>query len=304
MTPITEVDGRRLSLSNLEKVLYPATGTTKGELLHYYANVAAPLLTHLAHRPVSFLRYPDGPDGQLFFTKNPPPGTPDWVRIADVPRSEEGKTSPQVVVDDLATLMWAANLVVEFHTHQWLAEAPGQADRLVFDLDPGAPAGVAECCAVALWLRERLAADGLDPYVKTSGSKGLHILVPLEPTASATASEYAKSLAVEAEAALPALVVHRMRRSLRPGKVFVDHSQNAAAKTTATPYTARARSEPTVSTPVTWEETEEGARAGGAGGQDRGRLLVFPLGDIPVRLERYGDLLAPLTDPERAGRLP
>lgn len=301
MTPITEVDGRRLSLSNLEKVLYPATGTTKGELLHYYARVAAPLLAHLAHRPVSFLRYPDGPDGQLFFTKNPPPGTPDWVRITDVPRSAEGKTSPQVVVDDLATLMWAANLVVEFHTPQWPAEAPAQADRLVFDLDPGAPAGVAECCAVALWLRERLVADGLDPYVKTSGSKGLHVLVPLEPTPSATVSAYARSLAVEAEAALPALVVHRMRRSLRPGKVFVDHSQNAAAKTTATPYTARARSEPTVSTPVTWEETEEGA---GAGGGDRAGLLVFLLADLPVRLERYGDLLAPLGDPGRAGRLP
>jgi bifunctional non-homologous end joining protein LigD len=301
MTPITEVDGRRLALSNLEKVLYPATGTTKGELLHYYARVAAPLLTHLTHRPVSFLRYPDGPDGQVFFTKNPPPGTPDWVRITHVPRSEEGKTSPQVVVDDLATLMWAANLVVEFHTPQWPAEAPGQADRLVFDLDPGAPAGVTECCVVALWLRERLAADGLDPYVKTSGSKGLHVLVPLEPTPSATVSVYAKSLAVEAEAALPALVVHRMRRSLRPGKVFVDHSQNAAAKTTATPYTVRARSEPTVSTPVTWEETEEGAKPRREG---RGDPLVFLLGDLPVRLERCGDLLAPLGDPGLAGRLP
>jgi bifunctional non-homologous end joining protein LigD len=301
MTPITEVEGRRLTLSNLEKVLYRATGTTKGEVLHYYARTAAPLLAHLRHRPVSFLRYPDGPDGQRFFTKNPPPGTPDWVRVAEVPRSEEGRTIPQVVVDDLATLMWAANLVVEFHTPQWRADAPAQADRLVFDLDPGPPAGTAECCAVALRLRERLAADGLGAYVKTSGSKGLHVLVPLEPTPSADVSAYAKSLAVEAEAALPALVVHRMRRSLRPGKVFVDHSQNAAAKTTATPYTLRAREEPTVSTPLTWEEVEAylaDARNGRPG------RLVFLLGDLPARLERHGDLMAPLNDPGSARPLP
>ncbi|WP_326610392.1 non-homologous end-joining DNA ligase [Streptomyces scopuliridis] len=294
MTPITEVEGRRLALSNLDKVLYTATGTTKGEVLHYYARTAAPLLAHLADRPVSFLRYPDGPDGQLFFTKNPPPGTPDWVRIAEVPR-RTADTGRQVVVEDLASLMWAANLVVEFHTHQWRADAPERADRLVLDLDPGAPATAVECCVVALWLRERLGADGLEAYVKTSGSKGLHLLVPLERAPSAEVSAYAKGLAVEAEAVMPELVVHRMRRSLRPGKVFVDHSQNAAAKTTAAPYTLRARAEPTVSTPVTWEEV--------AGCTDAGQL-VFRLGDIEGRLERYGDLLGPLTDPDSAAPLP
>ncbi|MFD5782309.1 non-homologous end-joining DNA ligase [Streptomyces sp. NPDC126933] len=294
MTPITEVEGRRLALSNLDKVLYAATGTTKGEVLHYYARTAGPLLAHLADRPVSFLRYPDGPDGQRFFTKNPPPGTPPWVRIADVPSTTAG-TSRQVVVGDLPTLMWAANLVVEFHTPQWCADEPGCADRLVFDLDPGAPATAVECCEVALWLRERLSADGLEAYAKTSGSKGLHLLVPLERAPSAEASAYAKGLAVEAETALPRLVVHRMRRSLRPGKVFVDHSQNAAAKTTATPYTLRARAEPTVSTPLTWEEVE---------GCTAAEQLVFGVNDIAGRLERYGDLLGPLTDPDRAGRLP
>lgn len=291
MTPITEVEGRRLALSNLEKVIHPATGTTKAELLHYYASTADAMLPHISDRPVSFLRYPDGPDGQMFFTKNPPPGTPSWVRTAPVPRSDD-KNARQVVVADLPSLVWAANLVVEFHTPQWTQDAPAVADRMVFDLDPGAPATVEECCTVALWLRERLAEDGFEAYVKTSGSKGLHVLVPVRPTPSGEVSAYAKSLAVEAEAALPRLALYRMARNLRPGKVFVDHSQNAAAKTTAAPYTLRARAEPTVSAPVTWEEVE--AR----------HELTFRMGDIAPRLERYGDLLAPLTDPGQARPLP
>lgn len=294
MTPIAEVEGRRIALSNLEKVLYPATGTTKGEVLHYCATSAGALLAHLANRPVSFLRYPDGPAGQRFFTKNPPPGTPSWVRRARVPRSAE-QSAEQVLVEDLATLMWAANLVVEFHTPQWQVDSPARADRIVFDLDPGEPATVVECCAAALWLRERLAADGLNAYAKTSGSKGLHLLVPLEPTPSREVSAYAKSLAVEAEAVLPHLVVHRMARALRPGKVFVDHSQNSAAKTTAAPYTLRARTEPTVSAPVSWDEVGDCAAP-----ED----LVFRIGDIAGRLERYGDLLGPLINLNRAGRLP
>ncbi|WP_371654723.1 MULTISPECIES: non-homologous end-joining DNA ligase [unclassified Streptomyces] len=294
MTPITWVEGRRIALSRLEKVLYPATGTTKGEVLHYYASVAGALLAHLHNRPVSFLRYPDGPDGQLFFTKNPPPGTPSWVTTAPVPRSEDSEAR-QVTVPDLSTLMWAANLVVEFHTPQWQADAPARADRMVFDLDPGDPATVVECCAVARWLRERLTADGLHAYAKTSGSKGLHLLVPLEPTPSERVSQYAKELAKEAEAALPDLVTHRMAKVLRPGKVFVDHSQNAAAKTTATPYTLRARERPTVSAPVSWDEVESCRRADD---------LVFLLGDMEPRLSRDGDLLGPLINLNRAGRLP
>ncbi|MEU3727102.1 non-homologous end-joining DNA ligase [Streptomyces sp. NPDC031705] len=294
MSPITMVEGRRIALSNLEKVLYPSTGFTKGEVLHYYATVADALLAHVHDRPLSFLRYPDGPDGQLFFTKNPPPGTPDWVRTTPVPRSEDERAE-QVVVSDLASLMWAANLVVEFHTPQWRAGAPAVADRLVLDLDPGPPATVVECCAAALWLRERLAADGLTAYAKTSGSKGLHLAVALEPVPSARASAYAKALAREAEADLADLVVHRMAKALRPGKVFVDHSQNAAAKTTAAPYTLRARALPTVSAPVSWAEVEACRDPSD---------LVFLADDIPPRLARDGDLLAPLTDPERAGSLP
>ncbi|MEU3687051.1 non-homologous end-joining DNA ligase [Streptomyces narbonensis] len=298
MTPITEVEGRRLALSNLDKVLHPLTGTTKGEVLHYYATVGAAILPHLSDRPVSFLRYPDGPDGQLFFTKNPPPGTPSWVSTAPVPRSDDPRAR-QVVVQDLASLMWAANLVVEFHTPQWRTSSPAVADRLVFDLDPGPPATVVDCCRVALHLRERLAADGLEAFAKTSGSKGLHLLVPVVPTPSGQVSAYARQLAVEAEAELPRLVVHRMARALRPGKVFVDHSQNAAAKTTATPYTLRARALPAVSAPVTWEEVADCA-APSAGPEK----LVFLMDDITPRLERYGELLAPLFAPERAGSLP
>ncbi|MFE6485075.1 non-homologous end-joining DNA ligase [Streptomyces sp. NPDC057757] len=293
MTPITEVEGRRLALSNLEKVLYPATGFTKGELLHYYATAAEVLLPHLRDRPMSFLRYPDGPDGQVFFAKNVPPGTPEWVTTAEVPRSEG--PARMVLVQDLPTLMWAANLVTEFHTPQWVVEAPGEADRLVLDLDPGAPATVVECCEVALWLRERLAADGIEAYAKTSGSKGLHLLAGLEPTPSGRVTEYAKELAVAAEKELPRLVVHRMTRNLRAGKVFVDWSQNAARKTTAAPYTLRARAEPSVSAPVTWEEVAECRVAS---------RLVFRAPDIAPRLEEYGDLLAPLLDGGRAGSLP
>ncbi|MFI6000007.1 non-homologous end-joining DNA ligase [Streptomyces sp. NPDC051366] len=294
MTPITMVEGRRVPLSNLHKVLYPETGFTKGEVLHYYATVAGSLLAHIHNRPVSFLRYPDGPDGQLFFTKNPPPGTPAWVKTTPVPRSED-LSAAQVVIADLPSLMWAANLVVEFHTPQWPAGSPAVADRLIIDLDPGAPATVVECCTVALWLRERLAADGLSAYAKTSGSKGMHLAVPLEPTPSDRVSAYAKGLAQEAERELPDLVLHRMAKALRPGKVFVDHSQNAAAKTTAAPYTLRARARPTVSAPVSWEEVAACRTPSD---------LVFLADDIPPRLERDGDLFGPLTDPDRARRLP
>ncbi|MEV8531009.1 non-homologous end-joining DNA ligase [Streptomyces sp. NPDC051211] len=294
MTPITSVEGRRLALSNLDKVLYPETGFTKGEVLHYYATVAGSLLAHIHNRPVSFLRYPDGPEGQLFFTKNPPPGTPTWVKTVRVPRSED-QNAEQVLVSDLPSLVWAANLVVEFHIHQWPADNPGIADRLVLDLDPGPPATVVECCAAALWLRDRLAADGLHVYPKTSGSKGLHLAAALEPTPSARVSAYAKQLAQEAERELPDLVVHRMAKVLRPGKVFVDHSQNAAAKTTAAPYTLRARSRPTVSAPVSWAEVEACVHP-----ED----LVFLADDIPPRLARDGDLFGPLIDPDHAAPLP
>jgi bifunctional non-homologous end joining protein LigD len=293
MTPITEVAGRRVALSNLEKVLYPRTGFTKAELVHYYATSADALLPHLRDRAVSFLRYPDGPDGQVFFTKNVPPGTPEWVTTAEVPRSEG--PARMVVVQDLASLVWAANLVAEFHTHQWVVQRPDEADRLVFDLDPGPPAHLVHCCEVALWLRERLAADGIEAYPKTAGSKGLHLLAAVRGSPAERTSEYARALAVEAERAMPRLVVHRMTRSLRPGKVFVDWSQNAARKTTATPYTLRARPTPLVSAPVTWDEVADCRSPS---------QLEFRAQDIAPRLRDLGELMAPLLDPAAAAPLP
>jgi bifunctional non-homologous end joining protein LigD len=294
MSQMTEVEGRRLALSNLNKVLYPS-GFTKAEVLHYYAGTADAILPHLRDRPLSFYRYPDGAEGEHFFAKNLPLGTPDWVKTAVVPRSGAGETGEHVLVQDLPTLIWAANLVTEFHTPQWKAQAPSQADRLVFDLDPGQPATIVECCAVAQWLRERLAADGFDVLAKTSGSKGLHMLAALRRVSSERATAYAKEVAIEAERTLKGLVVHRMARNLRPGKVFVDWSQNTAAKTTATPYTLRARPAPTVSAPVTWDEIAACQDADG---------LVFEAGDIAARLEEYGDLLAPLLNPAHARPLP
>ncbi|WP_346070087.1 non-homologous end-joining DNA ligase [Streptomyces cheonanensis] len=291
--PVVEVEGRRLSLSRLEKVIYP-DGTTKGEVLHYYAAHGSAILPHLRDRPLSLLRYPDGPDGELFFTKRVPQGTPDWVKICEVPRSGGG-TMRQVVLRDLASVVWAANLVVEFHTPQWRYETPGVADRLVFDLDPGAPATITDCCEVALWLRERLAADGLAAYPKTSGSKGLHLLSPLRPADSREVSEYAKRVAGEAAAELPGLAIATMAKRLRPGKVFIDHSQNAARKTTATPYTLRARPTPAVSTPVTWEEVADCADPAD---------LAFTLPDLPPRLAAHGDLMTPLLNPRAARPLP
>ncbi|MFG2206799.1 non-homologous end-joining DNA ligase [Streptomyces sp. NPDC048638] len=294
MSPITDVEGRRLSLTNLDKVIHPETGTTKGELVHYCTVTAGPLLAHLRDRPLSFLRYPDGPGGQRFFTKNVPPGTPSWVQTCEVPHTTSGPTR-QVLLQDLAALVWAANLVVELHAPQWTCRTPGTADRLVFDLDPGEPATVVECCTAARWLRDRLAADGLDAHAKTSGSKGLHLIVPIEPAPSEQATAYARSLAIEAQTALPDLVLHKMTKALRPGKVFIDFSQNAAAKTTAVAYTLRARSLPTVSAPVTWDEIAACTEPA---------QLTFRFGDIAPRLARDGDLLAPLLDPDRARPLP
>lgn len=293
--PYTEVEGRRLALSNLDKVLYPATGFTKGEALHYYVTVAEALLPHLRGRPVSFLRYPDGVDSTAFFAKNVPPGAPDWVTVREI---TEVSSTPlqQVLIHDLATLVWAANLAaLELHTPQWRVEHEARADRLVFDLDPGPGAGILECRTVALWLRERLAADGITLLPKTSGGKGLHLLASVEVTASSTVSAYAKRRAQEAEAALPGLAISRMAKALRPGKVFVDHSQNAAAKTTAAPYTLRAKRQPSVSAPLTWDELIAARTAD---------ELFFLAAELTARVEREGDLLAPLLDPSLVRPLP
>lgn len=292
---LVDVEGHQLALTNLEKVLYPQVGFTKGQVLDYYSRIAPVLLPHLAGRALTRKRYPDGVDGMVFFEKNAPRGTPDWVRtvILPSPGSSKGReTIEYVVVDGLPALVWTANLAaLELHTHMWRVAARRRAgvhvalppDLVVFDLDPGEPATVVECCQVALLLREAMQADGLDPIAKTSGSKGLQ-LYARAPRGGDT-STYAKELAQRFEASHPDLVVHRMTKSLRPGKVLVDWSQNSPAKTTVTVYSLRARPRPTVSTPVTWDEVAACRTA-----ED----LVFTSDDVLARVAGHGDLFAAL----------
>jgi bifunctional non-homologous end joining protein LigD len=295
-----EVGGRRLSLSNLDKVLYREVGFTKGEVIDYYARIAPVLIPHLADRPISFVRYPDGVDTQGFFAKNAPKGTPDWVRTVRLPAPGSSKDRGEldyVVVDDLPTLVWGANLAaIELHVPQWSVGPRGAVrdpDLLVVDLDPGAPAGVLECAQVAAMVREHLEADGLSPVVKTSGSKGLQVYAPITPASDRRTSDYAHDMAKTLEKAHPSLVLSRMAKNLRDGKVFVDWSQNNAAKTTVAPYSLRARPEPWVSTPVTWDEL---------GAARRPADLQFRAEDVLARVDEFGDLAAGLLD--KGPRLP
>jgi bifunctional non-homologous end joining protein LigD len=287
-----QVGERRLVISNLQKILYPQTGFTKGETLDYYARVAPVLLPHLAGRPLTRKRYPNGVESQFFFEKNAPRGTPEWVRTVTLPSPGSTKnraTVDYVVVDELAALIWVANLAsLELHIPQWKVGPRGaalDADLLVLDLDPGPPASIVECCEVALLLRELLRDDGLESYPKTSGSKGLHLYAPVRPTSPDDTRAYARSLAARLEQKRPDLVVSDMTKSLRSGKVLVDWSQNAAAKTTVAPYSLRARPAPTVSTPITWDELA----ACTAPAQ-----LKFLAPQVLDRVDQDGDLLADL----------
>ena len=288
------VDGRRLALSNLDKVLYPDSGFTKGEVVDYYARIAPVLLPHISDRPMSFKRFPDGVEGDGFFAKNAPRGTPEWVRTVRLPApgsSKDRETVDYVVIGDLPTLIWAANLAaLELHVPQWTVGPRGavrEANLLVLDLDPGAPATIVECSRVALMLRSLLEADGLSALAKTSGSKGMQVYAPLAPVSSSRTSDYAHELAKRLEREHGDLVVSRMAKDLRPGKVFVDWSQNSAAKTTVAPYSLRARPHEWVSTPLTWDEVE----ACGTPGD-----LTFTAPDVLDRVEGHGDLFAPLLD--------
>jgi bifunctional non-homologous end joining protein LigD len=294
-----EVDGRRLSLSNLDKVLFP-DGFTKGEVVDYYVRVAPVRLPHVTARPMSFQRFPDGTASKGFFAKNAPRGTPDWVRTVELPApgsSMDRETLDYVVVDDLPTLVWAANLAaLELHVPQWTVGPRGgvrDCDRLVLDLDPGAPATAVECAEVALLLRDLVAEDGLTPVVKSSGSKGLQVYAAVEPVSDRRTSDYARDLARRLEKSHPTLVVSQMRKDLRGGKVFVDWSQNNAAKTTVAPYALRARPEPWVSTPLSWDEVAAVRRP-----ED----VRFRAEETLERVETLGDLFAPLL--ETAAPLP
>jgi bifunctional non-homologous end joining protein LigD len=282
-----QVDGRTLTLSNLDKVLYPAAGFTKAQVIDYYEHVAPFMLPHIAQRPVTIKRYPEGVDGEFFFQKNAPAHRPDWVPTAEI--ASPGSTKSRATIDyllggDLPTLIWAANLAaLELHTPMWRFPHLGEPDLLVFDLDPGPPATIVECCRVALLLRPLLAELGLAPVAKTSGGKGLQLYAAVAGMASQETSDLAKELAERLEQEQPQLVVSRMTKALRPRKVLIDWSQNNAAKTTVAPYSLRARPQPTVSTPVSWDEVEHCKRA---------TDLVFTADDVVARLAEIGDLFA------------
>jgi bifunctional non-homologous end joining protein LigD len=291
-----DVEGRTLKISNLGKVLYPRTGTTKGEVLNYYAQIAPVLLPHLKDRAVTRIRWPHGVEDMSFFEKNIPGGTPSWVRTVTVPTtgsrtaSKEDGTLTFPIVDDLATLTWLVNLAaLELHVHQWTVGRNGQprnADRLVIDLDPGEPAGLHECCGVALLVSDALEERGLTAKPVTSGSKGLHLYADLpkrlpSQESTALAKEVAEALAAEH----PKLLTATMTKARRSGKVFLDWSQNSGSKTTISPYSLRGKEKPYVATPLGWDEVEAGA-------EDPDALEQLRLDQVLERVEEYGDLFS------------
>src|SRR5580698_1480945 len=292
MDSMIEVQGKQLKLSNLEKVLYPATGFTKQQVIDYYVRVAPVMVPHLAGRALTRKRYPNGVDEEFFYEKNAPQHRPDWVKTAPIWSGRNRRTIHYILADDLATLVWLANLAaIELHPSLSLAKDITCPTMMVFDLDPGAPANIVQCCQVGMWLREIFEHFGLRSFPKTSGSKGLQIYVPLNtPTNYELTKTFAHALAQLLEHEHPQLVVSDMKKQIRTGKVLVDWSQNDEHKTTIAVYSLRAREHPTVSTPVTWEEVERALRKKDAG------LLVFEAKQTVGRVEKMGDLFAPVLE--------
>ena len=284
------VDGRDIRLSNLDKVLYPKPGFTKGEVIDYYARVSPVLIPHLHGRPLTMKRYPDGVEGQFFYEKQCPSHRPDWVETAAIWSRHNRRNIDFCLANDLPTLVWAANLAdLELHTSLSLASAIDRPTMMVFDLDPGAPATIVDCCKVGLWVRELFEGVGLETFAKTSGSKGLQVYVPLNTEVTYRETKpFAKAVAELLEKQHPKLVVSRMTKTLRRGKVLVDWSQNDDHKTTVCVYSLRAKERPTVSTPVTWDEVERASRKRSA------NPLSFESGQLLERVEEMGDLFAPV----------
>jgi len=287
---IVEVQGRKLSLTNLDKVLYPATGFTKGQVVDYYVRVAPYLVPHLAGRPLTMKRYPGGVEQEYFFEKNAPMHRPDWVKTAPVWSEGNKRTINYLLANELPTLVWIANLAsIELHPSLSLAADIATPTMIVFDLDPGPPANIVQCAQVGLWVREIFDHFGLQSFPKTSGSKGLQIYVPLNTkTTYEQTKSFAHALARLLEHEHPELVVSDMKKAVRTNKVFVDWSQNDQHKTTISVYSLRAREQPTVSTPVTWDEVEQALKK-----KDAVRL-VFEAKDVLARVEKMGDLFEPV----------
>jgi bifunctional non-homologous end joining protein LigD len=279
-----EVEGRELSLSNLDKVLYPKAGFTKGQVIDYYTRIAPVVVPHLRDRMLTLKRYPNGVESGFFYEKQCPKHRPDWVATETVEFGS--KTIDFCVANDLPTLVWLANLAdLELHTSLAVAKKPHQPDLLAFDLDPGPPATIEQCLVIAQRLRETLSQLGLECYPKTSGSKGMQVYVPLAKGHSYDDTKpFARAVAQLLEKQDPKLVTSVMAKKERPGKVFIDWSQNTDHKTTVCVYSLRARDQPTVSTPLTWDEVE-------AGDAD---ALVFTAAEVLERVEEHGDLFEPV----------
>jgi bifunctional non-homologous end joining protein LigD len=287
---IVEIEGRRLTLSNLDKVLYPTDGFTKRQVIDYYVRIAPFILPHLSGRPLTFKRYPNGVNGMFFYEKNCPRHRPEWVTTAPVWSEGNHRWMDYCMAQSLPTLVWAANLAsLELHTSLSMASAMPHPSFMVFDLDPGEPANVVQCCRVALWVREEFHRRGLRSFAKTSGSKGVQVYVPLNSGVSYEETKpFAHELALALERGHPELVVSDMKKSLRHGKVLVDWSQNDVHKTTICVYSLRARTLPTVSTPVTWAEVSRCLESGDP------KTLEFTAPQVLERVDHHGDLFAPV----------
>jgi bifunctional non-homologous end joining protein LigD len=281
------VGGTTIEVSNLDKIFYPKTGFTKGQVIEYYIKIAPVLLPHLRDRPISLKRYPEGVNGFFFYEKQCPGHRPPWVKTAAVPRSEGGEIN-YCVMNSLAALVWAANLAdLELHTFLHRAPKIEQPTAVAFDLDPGESADIIHCCEVGLRLKKLFDAMKLESFPKTSGSKGLQVYVPLNTPANYEKTKnFAHAIAERLERETPDAVVLKMQKSLRKGKVFVDWSQNDNHKTTICVYSLRAKERPTVSTPVTWKEVEQAMKKGDA------RCLIFEQDEVLHRVQKHGDLFA------------
>jgi bifunctional non-homologous end joining protein LigD len=285
-----DVSSTKVEVSNLKKVLYPEVGFTKGDVIDYYIRISKHLLPHLKNRPITLKRYPDGVDGFFFYEKQCPPHRPKWIKTTNVPKSD-GSEIHYCVMNDLPALVWAANLAdLELHTFLHRAPAIDRPTALAFDLDPGAPADIVQCCQVGVLLKAVFDSLGLKSFAKTSGSKGLQVYVPLN-TPGVTYEKtkaFAHALAILLENQAPDLVVSKMQKNLRRGKVLVDWSQNDDHKTTVNVYSLRAKAHPTVSTPVTWDEVTSALKKKSA------KALVFETRDVLKRVEKLGDLFEPV----------
>jgi bifunctional non-homologous end joining protein LigD len=287
---VVDIQGKRLKLSNLEKVLYPAVGFTKGQVIDYFVRISPVLLPHLKGRPLTLKRFPNGVNGMFFYEKNCPEHRPEWVQVAPVWSAGNNKWMNYCLAQDLPTLVWAANLAdLELHTSLSLGKEILRPTFIVFDLDPGEPANMVQCCQVGLWVRDVFAQLGLKSFAKTSGSKGLQIYTPLNtPVTYDDTKPFAHELARVLERQHRELVVSDMKKALRVGKILVDWSQNDDHKTTICVYSLRAKDRPTVSTPVTWDEVENCLA------KKDPNLLAFDSAQVPERVKQYGDLFAPV----------